>query len=615
MYDNKEKKMLPARFPSHPDFRQQKFQNLVFRNGYMYLQPSGGGCKAIYRINMKQLSCDSVHLPNEITLDSSGTYKEGPRKMDVLQIDKKGRFAYFCYNMSLFQLDLVTLKARRIITVTDKEKPFQGFYNMFWYRLDDMDNLWVMIENSDIKVYEPGNFQIVKRIPIEKDSYGLQFFNVDGESIMCYLNSNGLLLVDYKNKSQFNLKLSDGLITTFNSSVAAVNRMLFIGAVDYFHYLPLAAVLKTGLKRSCYLTNIQLYNKRFKTDSIAEFLHTLSLDHNQNFITLTFSSTEFDQPERLEYRYKMDGIDKDWVYVNYLERTISYNNLQAGSYTFHAAVKNPDGEWSKDEVNLAITIIPAWWQTNWFKITAIGIACCLAIWLVRMRIRDVRREEQQRSRYEREILELEAKALRAQMNPHFVFNSLNSIKSLINKNENDKAAEYLTTFSKLIRTLFQNSDKREVSLFEELETCKLYTQLEKMRFSTKVDFVFDIDESLDLKDIKIPALMLQPFIENAIWHGLVPKDKGGKVIVTVRGRDGAVECIIDDDGVGRELSRQYKAQYRATHESKGIGLTHSRLELDKLLNQREYTIRIIDKTDKAGLSMGTTAILTFKENK
>ena len=105
---------------------------------------------------------------------------------------------------------------------------------------------------------------------------------------------------------------------------------------------------------------------------------------------------------------------------------------------------------------------------------------------------------------------------------------MNSIKSLINKNENDAAANYLTTFSKLIRTLFQNSDKREVSLYEELETCELYTQLEKMRFGDKVEFIFDIDGAIDIKDFKVPALILQPFIENAIWHGLIPKETEGK---------------------------------------------------------------------------------------
>src|SRR5262245_24396076 len=175
---------------------------------------------------------------------------------------------------------------------------------------------------------------------------------------------------------------------------------------------------------------------------------------------------------------------------------------------------------------------------------------------------------------------------------------MNTIKSLVHKNDNDKAASYLTPLSKLIRSLFQNSDKPEVSLHEELETYRLYTQLEKMRFGDKVEFVFNVDEQLDLKDIKVPALVLQPFIENAIWHGLAPKETGGKVIVGVSQKNGNIECIIDDDGIGRELSTQYKAQYEATYQSKGIGLTQSRRELDKLLKEREDSITIIDKKDE-----------------
>ena len=237
------------------------------------------------------------------------------------------------------------------------------------------------------------------------------------------------------------------------------------------------------------------------------------------------------------------------------------------------------------------------------------------IYFVTQYIRNIEKRELEKTAMTIQILELEAKALRAQMNPHFIFNSMNSIKSLINKNENDKAANYLTTFSKLIRTLFQNSDKREVSLYEELETCKFYTQLEKMRFGDKVEFVFNVDEAIDLKDFKVPALILQPFIENAIWHGLIPKETGGIVTISVKKNDGAIQCIIEDNGIGREQSKQFKPQYEATYQSKGIGLTQSRLELDKLLNEREDAIFIIDKEDENGQSEGTKVIISFKENR
>jgi len=254
-----------------------------------------------------------------------------------------------------------------------------------------------------------------------------------------------------------------------------------------------------------------------------------------------------------------------------------------------------------------------------FTSAALGLFLVFLIWdliyFLYHSLKKVIRANLEKIAQEKEILELEAKALRAQMNPHFIFNSLNSIKSLINKNENDMAAGYLTTFSKLIRTLFQNSDKREVSLYEEIETCKLYAQLENMRFGNKIKFGFNIDENLDLKDIKVPALILQPFIENAIWHGLVPKETGGIITITLKQTDSGIVCIIDDDGIGRELSQQYKSQYEATHQSRGIGLTRSRLQLDKMLNERENIVEIIDKKDWQGRPLGTKVNLTFKNIK
>ena len=229
--------------------------------------------------------------------------------------------------------------------------------------------------------------------------------------------------------------------------------------------------------------------------------------------------------------------------------------------------------------------------------------------------RKIKKAENEKADLKIKLLESEARALRAQMNPHFIFNCLNSIKALINKNENDKAVNYLTVFSRLILSLFHNSDKREVGLFEELETCKLYTQLEKMRFGDKVDFVFDIDGSFDLKNFKVPALIIQPFIENAIWHGLVPKESGGKILVSARGNNGIIHCTIDDDGIGRKLSQQYKNQYESTYQSKGIGLTRSRLELDKILNDRDNMINITDKTDISGKPAGTRITLTFNQER
>jgi sensor histidine kinase YesM len=220
--------------------------------------------------------------------------------------------------------------------------------------------------------------------------------------------------------------------------------------------------------------------------------------------------------------------------------------------------------------------------------------------------------EKEKSIHEKELLEMEARALRAQMNPHFIFNCMNSIKSLMQLKEEDRAINYLTTFSKLMRTLFQNSDKRQISLYDEIETCRLYVQLEAMRLNGKLNYLFDIDPNLDLKSVMVPALIIQPFIENAIWHGIVPRGEGN-VTITIKGNNDTIICKVNDDGIGRERSKLNKSASPILHESKGVFLSQARLNLGKLLNDMDATIETIDKHEN-GKACGTIVTFTFKLN-
>jgi sensor histidine kinase YesM len=259
---------------------------------------------------------------------------------------------------------------------------------------------------------------------------------------------------------------------------------------------------------------------------------------------------------------------------------------------------------------------------SFFQVAIIFITYMAATSLIKLSkswfiVNDLQKElfmaERQKVANEKELLELEAKALRAQMNPHFIFNSLNSIKSLIQQNENEKSVTYLTTFSKLIRTLLNNADRKEISLYDEIETCKLYLQLEAMRFDTKFSYAVNVDENIDLKSILVPALIIQPFIENAIWHGIVPRNSGGNVSLNVLRKDGVIEVVIDDDGIGREASAQNKSASGLAHQSKGVNLTQTRLELNNLLQQRQAKLDIIDKKDENAVATGTTVIIKIKE--
>ncbi len=363
--------------------------------------------------------------------------------------------------------------------------------------------------------------------------------------------------------------------------------------------------------------NHRPYFEVAKSKTLLPDLKKIELNYDQNQLEFSYSLHEFWDKRNTALAWKVDGLNMDWVDLpqdpqdKFKAKFIP--PLEPGKYVFRVRAKVGNEQWRKNEAALVIIINPPLWQTWWFWTLCGVILVGMIAFFIKRHISSVRKKEREKVIHEKELLELEAKALRAQMNPHFVFNSLNSIKSLINKNDNEKAAGYLSTFSKLIRTLFQNSDKREVSLYEELETCKLYTQLEKMRFGDKVEFVFDVDETIDLKDFKVPALILQPFIENAIWHGIMPKETSGKITIQVKRIEDTIQCIIDDNGIGRKLSMKNKPPYESAHQSKGIGLTKSRLELDKLLNEREDKIFIIDKEDENGKPEGTKVIISFKE--
>lgn len=359
------------------------------------------------------------------------------------------------------------------------------------------------------------------------------------------------------------------------------------------------------------------FNKKEITNYLTnpEWLEKLELSYKENSIIIYLTSDYTTHNKPVRYQWKLEGDINNWVTMpayladNDSSAKVELPDIKPGRYKFKAMVKVGDGEWSTNEASMIIIIDPPYWHTWWFwAIIAVAIAI-IASWFFWWRVKAIKKREKEKFEHQKQILELEAKALRAQMNPHFIFNCLNSIKALTLNNETQKATEYLTTFSKLIRTLFQNADKRQISLYDEIETCKHYTQLEAMRLNNKLQYNFDIDPNLDLKSIQVPALIIQPFIENAIWHGIVPRGEGSIRIKVYKEND-AVKCEVDDDGIGRELSKLNKPVTPVLHQSKGVHLSQERLNLEKLLNETNASIETTDKYED-GKAAGTKVILTF----
>ena len=201
----------------------------------------------------------------------------------------------------------------------------------------------------------------------------------------------------------------------------------------------------------------------------------------------------------------------------------------------------------------------------------------------------------------------ELKALRSQMNPHFIFNALNSIKSFTLNNDSKQANFYLTKFAKLIRKVLDNSRSEKISLKNELETLQLYLDMEKLRVGDKFDYVIKVEEDVETEFIELPPMLLQPYVENAIWHGLMPKETKGLITISVDARHVLhLRIMIEDNGIGRQKSAEIKTQSGGeTHKSFGMKISHERLDILKQVYQTHAKVSIED------LEVGTRVILTI----
>ncbi len=233
--------------------------------------------------------------------------------------------------------------------------------------------------------------------------------------------------------------------------------------------------------------------------------------------------------------------------------------------------------------------------------------------LVHEKTRALETETQQRllAEFNQKLSKAELKALQSQINPHFIFNSLNSIKNYILTNKPTDAARYLTDFANLIRSVLQQSQQSFISLKDELEILELYIRLEQMRFENKFDFSFQIDEQVDTTYIKIPALLLQPYVENAIWHGLMHKEAKGELKIEVKMGQDEVLCTIEDNGIGRKKSTEIHSKTARPHKSMGLQINGERLKVLHELHKLDIEVEIFDLESVDKEPLGTKIMIHF----
>jgi ligand-binding sensor domain-containing protein len=386
-----------------------------------------------------------------------------------------------------------------------------------------------------------------------------------------------------------------------------VNNEIVTGLRNGYGYFNAAGLTGSQQPSAPYIESVSINNEI--ADSLLHPQKKIVLPWQANSISFSFTAFEYTDPTHIRFRYKLTGADTAWTYPDGL-RSANYLKLPPGRYSFLLQSGNKQNKWNEQTVTYTFEIEPPFWQTWWFK-GALALAfVVLVVSTALVKIKSIRKKEQQKTAIYKEMSDLELKALRSQMNPHFIFNSLNSIQKYILNNKQADAIDYLTRFSKLMRLILNNSMHRQVTLEAELAALQLYIELEHRRCGDKFSYEVHMDQQLLPAQILIQPMLLQPYVENAIWHGLMGKEGRGKLQVWIHmGDSSTITCIIEDDGIGREKAAAIKNRKQGNGVvSHGMQLTGRRLNLADA-HHRSGQVNIEDLADEQGNATGTKIIL------
>lgn len=335
----------------------------------------------------------------------------------------------------------------------------------------------------------------------------------------------------------------------------------------------------------------------------------LELGYRQNNISFGYTAISFKSAGEILYKYKLTGLDKDWNETT--QNTLSYPSLPPGNYTFQLFAINKFGKQS-EMVTIPFTIAAPFWKTIWFWLLVSLSLIWVTALLISRRYRSIQKRLKEKNELNRKVTELEQASLRAQMNPHFIFNCLNSIQHFIIKNDIEQTNKYITQFGSLIRQTLDNAARTSITIADEIKYLTGYMELERMRFPEAFRYEIEIDPVIQSDYVCVPSMVLQPFVENAIRHGIRNKEKGtGLVKIAIRQDNEGIHFTVEDNGVGREAAARFKSQQHIEYQSKGITLATNRLELLSESSGERIITAFTDMKDGEGNACGTKVDIFF----
>lgn len=461
-------------------------------------------------------------------------------------------------------------------------------------------SLWIGTNGAGIVIYNKNGeiSQVSTNNGLISNSIH-QFYYSNGN--IWVATRQGLSLIRNSNTEILNFTIDDGLPSNEVTSVHPNGENIYVGTNKGLAIINVKKLKRNTTAPSTIITKLVVEGKEIPLNN-----STIHLNYNQNTVDLTYVGLAYRNMGRLLYRHRMLGLDTNWVYTK--STSCLYSGLQSGQYTLQIQALNSNGIWNPNPTTLKFIIKPPFWERWWFICIVTLILAGVLYFVYLVRIKEIRR----RNDLINNMNLYKQQSLRQQMNPHFIFNTLNSIQYYILERDTISSHKYLTKFARLMRMTLDNSLSPTVTLRDEIDALKIYLELEALRLEGRFNFNILLDNNESVLDLKIPTLLIQPFVENAIWHGIMLKaDKSGSVTIKVNDQGNTVLCSIEDDGVGRKEAQRIQEQTSKIHKSRGYQITQQRIELLNSMYKERFDIKIEDLFDDFNNPKGTRVNITI----
>jgi ligand-binding sensor domain-containing protein len=391
-----------------------------------------------------------------------------------------------------------------------------------------------------------------------------------------------------------NITTKEGLPDNEINDITSLNDTLWVATNSGICYFNSRNDFTNPVPPMVYLTSMRING----ADTTIQ--NTLSLSHNDNNLKISFEGISYKSQMDIIYRYVLKTrVDSITGFTK--NRDVDFLSLNPGDYTFSILAKNSSGVWSENTAVLSFVIDPPFWQTWWLRSIALMVITAAGFAFYKSRVKKIK----EKFSNEKKQASLHLTAMRAQMNPHFIFNVMSSIRNYMQNNDMPSAEKYLTSFAKLVRYTLDNSAVQEGTLEDELEAIRSYATLEMQRVTLGFDFEIQCEDEIDTDDVMLPSLMLQPFVENAIKHGIDRLAERGKIRVEIKKGNAGVVIIIVDNGVGRDAAAEWNQANRGNHISHGAKLTFDRIEAYNKAYNKDIKVLVTDLRNIGSNSTGT----------